>query len=108
MSEELETLDPELKALLANLHLLTENQKNVILADLSRKEQMLEKQIARDTFMGFVNKCWPTFISGRHHKGCLCSIGRCPMSYWIGLAGVMLVAYVLIVWEDKTNNGGKQ
>jgi len=30
------------------------------------------------------------------------------MSYWIGLAGVMLVAYVLIVWEDKTNNGGKK
>jgi hypothetical protein len=30
------------------------------------------------------------------------------MSYWIGLAGVMLVAYFLIVWEDKTNNGGKQ
>ena len=68
MSDELDNLDPELKALLANLHLLTENQKNVILADLSHKEIMLEKQLARDTFMGFVNKCWPTFISGRHHK----------------------------------------
>ena len=30
------------------------------------------------------------------------------MMYWIGLAGVMLIAYALIVWEDKTNNGGKQ
>jgi hypothetical protein len=28
------------------------------------------------------------------------------MNYWIGLAVVMLIAYVLIVWEDKTNNGG--
>jgi hypothetical protein len=28
------------------------------------------------------------------------------MTYWIGLAVVMLIVYVLIVWEDKTNNGG--
>jgi len=27
------------------------------------------------------------------------------MNYWIGLAVVMLIAYLLIVWEDKTNNG---
>jgi hypothetical protein len=26
------------------------------------------------------------------------------MSYWAGLLVVMLVAYVLIVWEDKINN----
>jgi len=66
--DELEKLDPETKALLANLHLLTKNQKDAILADLSHKEIMLEKQLARDTFLGFVYKCWPTFISGRHHK----------------------------------------
>jgi len=29
------------------------------------------------------------------------------MSYWIGLGLVMLVVYVLIVWEDKINNEGK-
>ncbi len=29
------------------------------------------------------------------------------MSYFLGLMLVMLVAYVLIVWEDKTNNGDK-
>jgi len=29
------------------------------------------------------------------------------MSYWIGLMIVMLIAYALIVWEDKTNNGGQ-
>jgi hypothetical protein len=28
------------------------------------------------------------------------------MTFVIGLMFVMLVAYVLIVWEDKTNNGG--
>jgi hypothetical protein len=27
------------------------------------------------------------------------------MSLAVGIAIVMLIAYVLIVWEDKTNNG---
>jgi hypothetical protein len=30
------------------------------------------------------------------------------MSLVIGIAIVMLIAYVLIVWEDKANDGGKQ
>ena len=30
------------------------------------------------------------------------------MSYWVGIAVVMLIAYALIVWEDKTNNGDKR
>jgi hypothetical protein len=29
------------------------------------------------------------------------------MSYWIGLGLVMVIAYVLIVWEDKINNEGE-
>jgi hypothetical protein len=29
------------------------------------------------------------------------------MNYWIGIAVIMLIAYALIVWEDKTNNGDK-
>ena len=29
------------------------------------------------------------------------------MTFVIGLMFVMLVAYALIVWEDKTNNGDK-
>jgi hypothetical protein len=29
------------------------------------------------------------------------------MTYVLGLMLVMLVAYALIVWEDKTNNGDK-
>jgi hypothetical protein len=30
------------------------------------------------------------------------------MSLLIGIVIVMLIAYVLIVWEDKANDGGKQ
>ena len=29
------------------------------------------------------------------------------MTLVLGLIIVMLIAYVLIVWEDKTNNGGQ-
>ena len=63
-----ETLDPEFKALLAQLSKLPEHQKVTILRDLERREQILEKEKAQNTFMGFVEKAWPDFISGRHHK----------------------------------------
>jgi len=63
-----DTLDPEFKVLLAQLDKLPDSQKMIILQDLERREQMLEKKLAQDTFMGFVNKVWPEFISGRHHK----------------------------------------
>jgi hypothetical protein len=29
------------------------------------------------------------------------------MSYWLGLAAVMVVVYVLIVWEDKLNDSNR-
>jgi hypothetical protein len=29
------------------------------------------------------------------------------MTLVLGIVIVMLIAYVLIVWEDNTNNGGK-
>ncbi len=63
-----ETLDPEFKALLAQLGKLPESQKITILRDLERREQILEKEKAQNTFMGFVEKVWPDFIGGRHHK----------------------------------------
>jgi len=63
-----DVLDPEFKALLAQLGKLPDSQKMIILQDLERREQMLEKELAQNTFMGFVNKCWPEFIGGRHHK----------------------------------------
>lgn len=63
-----DVLDPEFKVLLAQLGKLPDSQKMIILQDLERRELMLEKEIAQNTFMGFVNKCWPEFIGGRHHK----------------------------------------
>ena len=61
-------MDAELKTLLANLGKLSDEQKKLILADLNVRDELYEKQIAQNTFMGFVNKVWPEFIGGRHHK----------------------------------------
>jgi len=61
-------MDAEMKTLLANLGKLSDEQKKLILADLNVRDELYEKQIAQNTFMGFVNKVWPEFIGGRHHK----------------------------------------
>ena len=66
--QQTDILDPEFKMLLAQLDKLPDSKKMVILQDLERREKMLEKERARNTFMGFVEKVWPEFISGRHHK----------------------------------------
>jgi len=63
-----DVLDPEFKVLLAQLDKLPDAQKMIILQDLERREQLLEKELAQNTFMGFVNRVWPEFIGGRHHK----------------------------------------
>jgi predicted phage terminase large subunit-like protein len=65
---QVSTLDEELKVLLSQLDKLPEAKKVLILEDLERREKLLEKEKARDTFLGFVNKVWPDFIGGRHHK----------------------------------------
>ena len=62
------TMDVELNALLSQLHKLPEHQKVKILEDLTLRENIMEKEKARNTFIGFVHKVWPDFISGRHHK----------------------------------------
>lgn len=62
------TLDTEMKLLLSQLDKLPDAKKMQILEDLERREKLLEKERARDTFMGFVEKVWPEFIGGRHHK----------------------------------------
>jgi predicted phage terminase large subunit-like protein len=66
--QSVETLDPEFKLLLAQLDKLPQAKKELILKDLEHREQMMEKELAQKTFMGFVNQVWPEFISGRHHK----------------------------------------
>lgn len=62
------TLDVELTTLLAQLDKLPDSKKMQILEDLDRREKLLEKELARDTFMGFVKRVWPEFIGGRHHS----------------------------------------
>ena len=59
---ESNTLDAELKTLLAQLDKLPEHQKVKILEDLTRREELIAKQKAQNTFMGFVEKVWPEFI----------------------------------------------
>ena len=66
--QSVETLDPEFKLLLAQLDKLPQSKKEQILKDLEHREQMMEKELAHKTFMGFVHQMWPEFISGRHHK----------------------------------------
>ena len=65
--EVIETLDPEYQQLLAALPLLPDHAKAPILKDLDLRIQLAEKEKARNTFMGFVNKVWPEFIAGAHH-----------------------------------------
>ena len=67
-TREVESLDPEFKALLSQLHKLPEASKFQILQDLEKRWRLLEREKAQNTFMGFVHKMWPEFISGRHHK----------------------------------------
>ena len=61
-------LDEEMKLLLSQLDKLPDAKKVLILGDLDIREKMLEKELARTTFLGFVEKTWPDFIGGRHHK----------------------------------------
>ena len=61
------TMDAELKLLLTQLDKLPEAQKRVILQDLERREKLYEKEIAQNTFMGFVQRVWPEFKIGRAH-----------------------------------------
>lgn len=66
--QQVSALDDEMKLLLAQLDKLPDAKKMVILEDLDRREKLLEKEKARNTFMGFVEKVWPEFIGGRHHR----------------------------------------
>ena len=47
---------------------LSEAELRVLEAELIRLEKLKQREIAQDKFIKFVEKVWPTFISGRHHK----------------------------------------
>jgi predicted phage terminase large subunit-like protein len=57
----------DLKALSQVKNLPVEDQREVLslLEDLEEAEK---KELARDSFLGFVKYVWPVFIEGRHHK----------------------------------------
>ena len=50
------------------LQKLPPDQKQEILALLSELEEVRDKEESRTDFLTFVNRMWPAFISGRHHK----------------------------------------
>ena len=58
-------IDPDL---LKNIDQLPAKDQEEILILLEELEDAEKKEKARQTFMGFVNKVWPAFIEGRHHK----------------------------------------
>jgi len=58
-------IDPDL---LKNIDQLPVKDQEEILILLEELEDAEKKEKARQTFMGFVNKVWPAFIEGRHHK----------------------------------------
>jgi len=58
-------IDPNL---LKNIDKLPVKDQEEILILLEELEDAEKKEKARNTFIGFVNKVWPAFIEGRHHK----------------------------------------
>ena len=50
------------------LHKLSEADLRALDAQLLALEKMKKREVAQDKFIKFVEKVWPTFISGRHHK----------------------------------------
>ena len=47
---------------------LSETDLRVLEAQLVKLEKLKQKELAQEKFIKFVERVWPTFISGRHHK----------------------------------------
>ena len=56
------------KAAAGKLHLLTEDEKRILLQEIEELEQEDAKNLAQNNFMAFVRRMWPGFIPGRHHE----------------------------------------
>ena len=50
------------------MHLLTEEEKRLLLKEIEELEAEDAKAHAQGGFMGFVERMWPGFIPGRHHE----------------------------------------
>ena len=51
----------------AILPALSMAEQEQLLAELEKLEEMKAQKLAEDRFLAFVNRMWPSFISGRHH-----------------------------------------
>jgi predicted phage terminase large subunit-like protein len=58
----------ELQALLQVLPNLPDAEKRKVYQQLEAYERLQEQEKAKNSFMEFVKKVWPTFIGGRHHS----------------------------------------
>jgi len=58
----------DLEALLKVLPTLSPKEQQEIFNDLQTYETLLTKEKSKTNFLEFVNKMWPDFIMGRHHK----------------------------------------
>ncbi len=56
------------KAAAGKLHLLTEDEKRLLLKEIEELEAEDAKNLAQNNFMGFVKRMWPGFIPGKHHQ----------------------------------------
>jgi predicted phage terminase large subunit-like protein len=66
MSNILDTIS--LKDIPKILPMLSEAEQAKLLEELELLETLKSKELAQVRFMAFVNKVWPTFIEGKHHK----------------------------------------
>ena len=53
---------------LINSGKLSDSDLRVLEAQLKKLEKLKERELSQDRFIKFVEKVWPTFISGAHHK----------------------------------------
>jgi len=56
-----------LKDIPAILPALSPAEQQQLLAELDKLEELKSKKLAEERFIAFVNRMWPSFISGRHH-----------------------------------------
>ena len=57
----------QMSAINARISNLPADRKQEILDLLNELEEAKSKEKSRTDFLTFVNKMWPSFISGRHH-----------------------------------------
>ena len=53
---------------LINSGKLSSSDLTVLEAQLTKLEKLKERELCQQRFIKFVEKAWPTFISGAHHK----------------------------------------